>query len=188
MEPKELNYKEVLKSNIILFLSYSILIGFIFLLVCICIKVTIRDVSSPILSILLSLIGGILLYHILHFICKSSTFESLKKVRLDNENSHHFMKKMNLFFMICVIFSVLICIGYLLIDNFLYASAINQAYEQYDFISHDLAQRIADTIYNSHQSAFLSKLSSSIIIELSLVISFFSLIPYQRNLILKYNK
>lgn len=188
MKPKELNYKDVLKSNIILFLSYSVLIGFIFLLVSICIQVTIRDVSRPLLSILLSLIGGILLYHILHFICKSSTLESFKKVHLDNENSHYFMKKMNLFFMICVIFSILVCLGYLLIDNFLYASAINQAYEQYDFISHDLAQRIADTIYNSHQSAFLSKLSSSIIIELSLVISFFSLIPYQRNLMLKYNK
>ncbi len=188
MEAKQTNYKNALKSNIVLFLTYSILIGFIFLLVSIFIRITIRDVSSPILAILLSLIGGILLFNILHFICKSSTLESFKKIGLNDENANHFIKKMNLFFIICVIFSVLICFIYILIDNFLYTNAIHQAYEQYEFISHELAQRIANHIYETHQTTFLSKVSSIIIIELSLVISFFSLIPYQKKLLLKYNK
>lgn len=188
MEAKEITYKNVLKSNIVLFLSYSILIGFIFLFVSIFIKITIRDVSSPILAILFSLIGGILLFNILHFICKSSTLESFRKVTLDNENTNHFIKKMNLFFVICIILSVIICLIYGIIDNLLYANAIHQAYEQYEFISHELAQRIANHIYETHQIAFLKKLSSIIIIELSLVISFLSLIPYQKKLLLKYNK
>ena len=188
METKEVTYKNVLRSNIVLILSYSILIGFIFLFISIFIKVTINTVSNPILPILTSLIGGILLFHIFHFICKSSTLESFKKASLDFENTHKFINKMNLFFIICVIVSVLLCLSYLLIDNLLYASAINQVYEQYDFISHELAQRIANQIYETHQIAFLNKVYSTVIIELSLVISFFSLIPYQKKLLLKYNK
>ena len=188
MEAKEENYKNVLKSNIILFLSYSILIGFIFLLVSIIVKCSVVSVSSTLLSVVLSLISGILLFHLLHFICKSSTLESFKKINLDTKNANNFMKKMNLFFMICIIFSILICLGYLLIDNLIYANAINQAYEQYDFISHEFAQKVANHIQESHQNALLGKMFSTVIIELSLVISFLSLISYQKKLLEKYNK
>lgn len=188
MEAKETNYKTILKSNIVQFLSYSILIGFIFLLISIAIKSALANVSSTLLSVLLSLIAGILIFNILHFICKSSTLESLKKMSMDEENENHFIKKMNLFFILCILFSALFCMGYLWLDNFIYANAINQAYVQYDFISHEFAERIVNHIRQTYQDAFLSKIFSTIIIELSLVASFFSLIPYQKKLLKKYNK
>lgn len=188
MEAKETIYKTILKSNIVQFLSYSILIGFIFLLISIAIRSALANMSSTLLSVLLSLIAGILIFNILHFICKSSTLESLKKMSMDEENENHFIKKMNLFFILCIIFSALFCMGYLWLDNFIYANAINQAYVQYDFISHEFAERIVNHIRQIYRDAFLSKVFSTIIIELSLVASFFSLIPYQKKLLKKYNK
>lgn len=188
MEAKETNYKEVLKSNIILFLSYSILIGFIFILLAFIVKCALQDISNTFLSITLSLISGILIFNSLHFVSKSSTLESLKKMTLNEENSNKFTKKMNLFFIICILISIVICIGYLVTDSLMFRAAINQAYEKYEFISPEFADKVVKSIHEEYQNSFLSKISSTIIIELSLVISFLSLIPYEKKLLSKYNK
>lgn len=188
MEAKETNYKEVLKSNIILFLSYSILIGFIFILSVFIIKNTLHDISNTFLSITLSLISGILIFNLLHFISKSSTLESLKKMTLNEENSNEFTKKMNLFFMVCILLSIFICIGYLVIDSFIYKSAIDQSYEKYEYISTEFADKVVNLIHEEYQNSFLCKISSTIIIEISLIISFLSLIPYEKKLLSKFNK
>lgn len=188
MEAKETNYKSILKSNIITFLSYSILISFIFSLVVFIIKNALSGISNNVLSIILSLISGILIFFILHFICKSSTLESMKKQSMNEENSNIFIKRMTLFFLICIIFSILTCIGYLLFNNFAFSQAITQVYEKYSFVSSELANRITEHIYEEYQSSILNKIYSTIIIELSLVISFLSLIPYQKKMLGKFNK
>lgn len=188
MKAKETSYENILKSNIVLFLCYGMLTGFLFVMACILVKSVIQNVSSTLLSVLLALICGILIFHLLHFIAKSSTLESFKKNNLNKENSDKFIKNMNLFFVLCMIFSVVICLGYLIVDNLLYVNAINQAYEIYEFISYEFAQRIANYICVSYQNAFLRKIFFTIIVELSLVTSFFSLIPFQKKLLSKYNK
>lgn len=188
METKETNYKSILKSNIISFLSYGILIGFIFLLLAIIIKCALHDISNPFLSITLSLIGGIFIFYLSHFICKSSTIESLKKVKIPEENEKYFLQKMNLFFMICIILSILICISYLLINTLTFSNAIALAYEKYEFISSDFADQVVNKIMEEYHDSLFSKICSTTIIELSFVVSFFSLIPYQRKMLDKYNK
>ncbi len=188
MEAKETNYKSLVKSNIVLFLSYGILTGFIFLLVVYTIKCALHDISNNFLSITLSLMSSIFLFYLIHFICKSSTLETLKKFNLSKQATTQFLQKMNLFFMICIIISILICIGYLLLDNLMFMKAISQAYEKYEFISSHFADQVANKIREEYQMTLFKKVSCTIITELSLVISFFSLIPYQRKIFHKYNK
>ena len=188
MKTNDSNYKNVLKSNIILFLSYGILTGFIFSIIIIFIKYALSDITNLFLSITLSLICSILIYCLLHFVCISSNIETFKKISLYPKNIPEFTKKMNLFFILCVIFSVVICIGYLMLDNFIFLNAVNHIHNKYDFISQDLANNISNQIMIEYHNSFLSKVSSTIIIELSLVITFFSLIPYQKKLLKKYNK
>ena len=185
METKDTNYKKVLKSNIILFLSYGILTTFIFMLLTISIKCALHGIFNTALSISLSLISGIIIFYLLRFVCRSSILETFSKTKLSQENSTLFLKKMNVFFIICMILSILICIAYLIINNILFAKAITQAYEKYEFISLDLADQIADKIRENYQDSLIGKVSSTIIIELSLAISFFSLIPYQKKLLSK---
>ena len=188
MEAKETNYKSILKSNIVTFISYSILIGFLFLLVVIFLKNTLSSISTPLLSILLSLISGILIYYILHFICKSSTLESTKNQSMNEENTSNFLKRMNLFFLICIIFSILICIGYLFMDKFAFLQSMSQIKENYGFISDELSIKLTNHFYEKYQNSIINKIYSTIIIEFSLVISFLSLIPYQKKLLVNSNK
>lgn len=188
MEAKDTNYKSVLKSNIILFLSYGILTGFIFILLAFVVKYTLQDISNTFLSITLSLIGGILLFYLLRFVCKSSTLESFKKTTIAEENSKYYLRKMNLLFIICVLLSIFICICYLLMNHFLFSNAITQAYEKYEFISSEFANQVVYKITQEYENSLFSKVSSTLIIELSLVVSFFSLVPYQKRLLEKYNK
>ncbi len=188
METNETNYKSILKSNITLFLSYGILIGFIFLVLVLAIKYALEDISSTPLSITLSLITGIFLFYFLRFICKTSTIESLKRAKLSEENKVRFLQKMNLLFTLCIVLSIIICIGYLFINNLLFSHAIAQAYQKYEFISSEFTNQVIHRINEEYQNSLAGRVFSTIIIELSLAVSFFSLIPYQRKMLEKYNK
>jgi len=187
MNDKKTNYKKLLGTTLSKFLSYFVLIGFIFLSVIFFIKSSLPNVLDLKLSVCLSLITGILLFHIIHFICRSTTIETFKHDKLDLENTENFLKKMNLFFTICIIFSVIICIGYLFFDNFLFANAIQKAYTDYNFISPDYANTLVNNILDEYNETFVTKVFSTIICELSLVSSFISLIPYQEKMVKKYN-
>lgn len=188
METNETNYKSILKSNITLFLSYGILIGFIFLVLVLAIKYALEDISSTPLSITLSLITGFFLFYFLRFICKTSTIESLKRAKLSEENKVRFLQKMNLLFTLCIVLSIIICIGYLFINNLLFSHAIAQAYQKYEFISSEFTNQVIHRINEEYQNSLAGRVFSTIIIELSLAVSFFSLIPYQRKMLEKYNK
>lgn len=188
METNETNYKSILKSDITLFLSYGILVGFIFLVLALAIRYALKNISNTSLSITLSLITGILLFYLLRFSCKSSTIESFKKAKLSEENQTRFLQKMNLLFTICIIISILICLSYLFINNMLFSNAIVQAYQNYEFISSEFTNEVILRINEEYQTSLIGRVSSTVIIELSLVISFFSLIPYQKKLLEKYNK
>ena len=188
METKESNYKDILKSNITLFLSYTVLLAFIFLIIIVFIRKYLVGIFSVPLSACLSLMCGIIIYHIFHFVCRSSTIESLKKEKMNEENSNKFLKKMNLFFIICIIGTVIISISYLYLDRFMYIKAIAQAHAQYDFISKDIADSIETYILIEYKDTFYPRLTSTIIIELSAVVSFLSLVTYQKHLLEKFNK
>lgn len=187
MEEKRTTYKEVLKNNIISFLSYTISLGFIFILLTFFVKSTLQN-TNVLLSITLSLISGILIFNLMHFIHKSSTLETFKNINLTKSDEKIFTKKMNLFFVICALISVLTCIAVLAINYFIFFNAIEQTYEKYAFISYEFADKVANYIREEYQNSSLNRLSSTIIIELSLVTSFLSLIPYQEKLLAKYKK
>lgn len=188
METKEKNYQSVLKTNIISFLTYGILIGFIFVLVVIIVRCALHDISNTFLTITLSLISGIIIYNLLRFVCRTSAFETFKENKLSAENTEKFIRKMNVFFMICIIVSVLICASYLFFDNWLYTNAINSVNSSYNFISEELSTKISIAILVEYHNLLPAKLCSAIIIELSFTIAFLSLMTYQKKLVEKFNE
>lgn len=177
METKETSYKKLFNLTTVKFLSYTILIGFILMLITIWVNygLSIANINSLLLSIALSLICGIFIFYLLRFICKSSTIESFKKDKLSVENSKIFLKRMNLFFILCATFSVIVCLAYLLVDNYIFVNSSTHFPE------------LAELILEEYQKTFIPKIWNTIIIEISLVISFFSLIPYQEKILEKYN-
>ncbi len=178
METKETSYKKLFNLTTVKFLSYTILIGFILMLITIWVNygLDIANLNSLPLSIALSLMCGIFIFYLLRFICKSSTIEAFRKDKLSVENSKFFLKYMNLFYIICVIFSIVVCLGYLLVDNYIFINASNHFPE------------LASAILDEYNNTFIPKLWTTIIMEISLVVSFFSLIPYQEKVFEKCNQ
>ena len=84
--------------------------------------------------------------------------------------------------------TIVICIGYLLVDSLIYSNAIAKAYTQYSSISKEFTDSVINIIHKEYQDSLLGKTISTIIIELSLIISFISLVPYQKKLVSKFNK
>ena len=188
MEPKEEKYSKIIGHNIVLFLSYNILFVFIFSLVTITIKLALHDIYNNFLSITLSLISGIITYNLIHFICRSSSIETLKKYKLKNDDVSKFLKEMNLIFILCSLLCIVFCISYLILFNLSYANGIQKAYEEYAQISPELANQIVAQIKVDYQLNKTGNIVFTIIYELFLVVSFISLIPYQEKLLKKFNK
>lgn len=187
METNETSYKTFLTNTIFKFLCYGTLIGFVFLFIILFAKYSLFNTINPTLSILLSLICGIVIFGLLHFICKTSIIESFQKNTLNNEDAKMFLQKMNWFFIACIVFSIVVCLGSLILDNFIFTNAIDHAYEQYDFISSEFANRVVINILNTYNKTFLPKILSTFIILISFVISFYSLMPYSEKILKKYN-
>lgn len=184
----EKDYKKILNNNITQFLSYTVLFTFVFVVITLFLKYAAQDINNPYLSASLSVIGAILIFNILHFICKSSTLDSFKDATLRKEDEKKFLQKMNLFFVICIFISITLSIGYIILDKTIYMYAISQAYSTYSIISDSLTADVIANIHNMYQKSLACKTISTIIIELSLVTSFISLIHYQENVLKKFNK
>lgn len=188
MNAKEKNHKNIIRANILLFFTYTILILFIFSLIVFWVKYALAGFHNELLSICLSLMSSIIIFHSIRFACKSSTIDNLKKSKLDQEGSELFLKRMNLLFVLCIIGSVLFCLSYLVLDRISLENTINQIYEKYSVISYKLVNRLTNYVIIEYKASFFSKLYSIIIIESGFVISFLSLIPYQKKVLEKYNK
>lgn len=188
MKAKEKNYKEIIISTIVHFLTYTIIIIFLFSLITFWVKHALKGVHNDLLTVCLSLISAILIYHSLHFACKSSTIENLKNSKLDKNSSELFLKRMNLLFVLCVLGSILFSLSYIILDKIAFMNSINQVYDQYYVVSSELADKLINYLETEHHASIFGKIYSLIIIEISTVISFMSLIPYQKKVLEKFNK
>ena len=95
---------------------------------------------------------------------------------------------MNLFFLVCIIIAVIVsnCLLILKLSN--ERKSINIASEQYSTVfSDDFTHNLTNEMLADYNETKNQTLVSAVIIELSLVLSFFSLIPYQKKMISLYN-
>ena len=185
MNTKETTYQKALVTNLVLFVRYGCFIGFAFGVLVIIIKCLFINISSTPISVTLSLISSILIYYLLHFVCKISVVETFQKLKLDRKNEEILAKKMNAFFLFCIIISICFCLGTLLSESWMSIMAINKAYES---VPADLANEIANQIMIDYENNITSKICSTIIIQSSLVVSFFSIIHRYPKLVKEYNK
>ena len=188
MGTKETNNKDIIRSTAILFLTYTTLITFIFSLIVFWVKHALSEIHNDLLTICLSLISAILIYHLLHFACKSSSIEFLRKSKLDKSGSEKFLKRMNLVFVLCIIVSIVYCMAYIVLDRIIIVQKINEIYDTYSPYSTQLTNSMIKHIETEYNFSVFSKLYTTLIIEISLVVSFISLVPYQKKILEKYNK
>ena len=95
---------------------------------------------------------------------------------------------MNLFFLICIILLVILSNCLLVLKLYNTRKSIDVVSETYNQVfSDNFTQFLTNKMLAEFNESKNQTLVSTVIIELSLVVSFFSLIPYQKKLILEYN-
>lgn len=191
MEKKEISARTTVKAIITGFVSYGIIINFLCLLIIAIGNYFLKNVPGSTargLYITLPLMAVIIIYFIIHIICRLSTYDVFKKCKTNPDNYKNIIKYLNIFFIVCIFLSIILFLGLLNLNLQYQAKSIDYAVLKYNEIfsvehTNQLKEEMLSTFNNSKENLT----TSTIILELGFAISFLSLIPYQRKMILKYN-
>lgn len=192
VELKEISAKTTVKAIITGFVSYGIITIFICLLIFAIGNYFLSQFSGTAaqeLYITLPLIAAIMLYFIIHLICRISTYDVLKKCKVNPNNYKSIVKSLNIFFIICIVLSIILFLSLLYLNLEYQLKSIELASIQYREVFSEDHINILQSEMNSIFEASKSNLTkSTVILVIGLSISFLSLIPYQRKMILQYNR
>lgn len=191
MEKKEISSKTTVKAIITGFVSYGIIITFICLLIFAIGNYFMGQFSAQTsrgLHITLPLIFIIALYFVIHSICRLSTYDVFKKCKTNPENYKKIIKYLNIFFIICIVLSILISLSLLYLNLEYQLKSIEYSAVQYkEVFSPDHIKILKSEMNLAFDASKTNLTISTIILEIGISIGFLSLIPYQRKMILKYN-
>ena len=193
MEKKEISTRTTIKAIITGFVSYGIITMFISFLI---ISFGNRFLSyfsgkqADGLYITIPLMAAILLYFIIHAICRISTYDVFKKCKTNPDNYKAINKYLAFFFIVCVVFSVV------LFSSMLYYNLLYQAkYIEFFKVQYTI-ESLPDTYIDSmlsdmttrYNDSKINLITSTIILISGVSISFLSLINYQKKMLTKYNE
>lgn len=194
---KQIPEKTAVRAIINGFVSYGILFCLPLLIIGIVLIYLSRNIAEQNILIwetLVSILLIIFIYLILHLVCKLSNYDLFKKCIVNKEKNKYISKKLNLFYLLCVIFFVLVIISSLFIRFENKQNEIYISYQKYmiDLSSEKNGVSLANHYYKEMLNEFKfekrNTLVVSIILELGLFYSFISLIPYQKKMLEIYNK
>ena len=189
IEKKEISAKTSIKAIITGFVAYGIIGLFLCVFFSLFVQVLISNNNNLTLTITIPVIESFFLYHIIHGICRLSTYDVFRKCKTNPDNINYICKKMNLFFIICIFIFVLSTIFFLImkLDN-LYSQIQLSELQYKQVFSDNFTNQLISDDYQKYDTQKTHLIISTIIIELGLVISIFSLIPYQKKMLNEYNK
>lgn len=191
-EKKEITIGTTVKAIITGYIAYGILLGFIVFIIGIAVNwclSLIPNVNYKVLSITISLLGAMLLYFVLHGVCKLSIYDVFKKCKTNPSNLPRIISRMNLFVLLCIIFYVISSISILIINFNNQEQSIDLATQQYRSIhSPEFVSTLKHEMMIDFNETKVNMIVSTIILELGIVVSWFSIIPLQKKLIEKHNE
>lgn len=194
---KQISEKTAVRAIITGFVAYGILFCFIFFIAGLGITYLSNFVKKEnflIWEILIGIISCIIIYFSSHLICKLSNIDLFNKCKVDKEKNHYISKKLNLFYLLCIVFFVIVIISSLFLKTTSLKNEINYSYNKYanDLSSEKNGEELANNYYYELLKEFNQNEKEifliTVILELGVVYSFISLIPYQKELLDIYNK
>lgn len=192
VEKKEITAGTTVKAIVTGYISYGILVGFIVFMVGLFINWLVSQVPNAnyrVLSVSLPILESIFLYFIMHGICKMSIFDVFKKCKTNPDKMDKITTRLNLFMLICVTVSIVCIIGMLILNFNTERKEIDIASYQYKTIhSEKFANQLTNEMISNFERERANTIISTIIIELGMTVTYFSLIPYQKTIIEKYNE
>lgn len=192
MEKNDINATTTVRHIITGFVSYSIITGFICFVILIVINNLLSNfvgVSSRGLYITLPLMAIILIYAIIHGICKLSTYDTFKKAKTNPDNYKKIVKYLNIFFIACIILSIFVFLELLYLNLSIQTKTIEYSILKYKLVfSDEHVASLAKDMTNSYNFSKTNLTISTVILVIGVAVSILSLIPYQRKMILRYNE
>jgi amino acid transporter len=191
-DKKEITLGTTVKAVITGYVCYGILVGFIVLAVFAFVKWAINNlpnVNERVISITLPLLAVFFLYFIVRGVCKLSIHDVLKKCKTNPENLPRVFSRLNLFIMILVVIFVVAPIGLLMINfNNEEQSIVISSYQYKTIHSAEFAAELINEMTSKFEEEKINAIISTVILEIGMVGSLFSLIPLQKKLITEGNE
>lgn len=195
IEKKEISEKTAIKAFINGFISY----GFIFVFIAFMAHAFFNWITHDIkfkndltATISTSILGAIFIYFGLLFLCRLSTFDVLKKCKLDNSKIPTITKKMSIFFIGCAIFSFMFCLLSVSVKYNNSTQYINKVSMDYYNAFKDnniaIANTLTNELINKSKDEWSQYSISTAITEGTILFSCLYLIIYQKKMIVLYNK
>ena len=190
---KNIDTKVAVKGLITGFVSYGILIIFLFFTLTIFIAWLIGNnmdafYNYNLVRYSLTIFGGIILFFFIRLICKLSTIDLLNKCKIKKDDINKISSKMNIFFICFVIFLLIIIVISLLAKFNLQKSEIRLKNAKYhSTLPDEFAETLTNNLIEDYQIQKSHTILQTAILEIGLILGIFSLIPTQKKLIEKYN-
>lgn len=196
-ENKNLNKKNIIprtavKGLINGFISYGILLIFIFLSIVVVVTWFVNNhmktIDYNVLKYSLPLIGALLIFFLVRATCRLSTFDLFKKCQIEKDDVNKVCSKMNFFYICVVAFSVVTVLLYLMVK--VGNEKVQIARDMMSYYSPSIsayAEKKEQELITKYEEERTDYLIQTIIIEMGLLSGIFSLIPNQKKLIEKYN-
>lgn len=194
VEKKIISENTAVKAFINGFISYGFIFAFIIFMGAAFFKLITQNIefkNDLTVAISTSLLGAIILYFGTLFLCRLSTFDVLKKCKLNKENIQNINKKMSIFFILCAIISFLICLMIITTryqnSTLDFQTASENYYNAFKADDIEIANSFINQFKNELKDDWSKFITTTSILEGTIVFSCFYLIIYQKKMITLYN-
>lgn len=191
-DKQEITLGTTVKAVITGYVAYGILIGFVAYMAGIIINYCFKSIPSAnirVLSITLPLIEAIFIYFIVRGVCKLSVHDVFKKCKTNPENLPRINSRLSLFIMIVIAVYVAGSIMILQTDfKSKQESIVVSSYRYQNLYSEEHARNLTNEMQVEFEEEKENTIISTIIIELGMAVSLFSVIPLQKKLIENKNE
>lgn len=187
---KTLNVNSASRGLIIGFLSYGILLAFIFLSLIIFIswKVNQSTQNQETVKYIISVCSAFLMFFLIRTACKLCTIDLFRNYKIKIDDISKVTTVMNLFFIMCVIVSIAFSLLFLKTDlNSQKKTLIENQQTYYSQYSKEFADYLTENLISEYQLNRFTLLIQMFIVDSGVIFGLFSLITIQKNLIEKYN-
>lgn len=192
MEKKEISARTTIKAIITGFVSYGVITIFICLLLLAVANHFLRNISISTINglyITLPMMASLIIFLLSQLLCKLSTYDVFTKCKTNPDNYKKIFNFLTLFFVICIIFSIVLFLSLLFLNLQFQTKTIEYTVLKYkEIFSAEHTQMLQNEMAEIYNVSKVNLIRSTVILEIGLTISFLYLIPYQMKMIKKYNK
>ena len=191
LDKKSIYPKTAVKGLINGFVSYGILLAFIFLTITVFITWIVENnrshINYDVLKYTLPLLASFLIFFLIRATCRLSTYDLFKNCKIEENEKEKVCTKMNFFYLCLIVFFIITIIVYLITRFSNEKIQIQRELAFYSQSNSIYAEEKEEELIEAYQEDRCDTLVKTVIVEMGLVLGIFSLIPNQRRLIDRYN-